>query len=419
MILKGMSIMLDLMIKNATLATPLGSNPKSGVCQGEIQIKSGVDIGILDGKITHIAERGGILSPANEVINARGRLVTPGLVDSHTHLVFGGFRQNELAMKLAGAQYLEILAAGGGILSTVKATREAGFDELYDKAAGFLDEMLDHGTTTVEAKSGYGLDFETELKQLEVVRKLNIHHEMDLVATFMGAHAVPPEFAGNSDGYVDLLIKEIIPKMADEGLAKYCDIFCEDSVFNVEQSRKILLAAKEHGFELKIHADEIVDLGGAKLAAELCAVSAEHLIAASDEGLQALAKSGTTAILLPATSFYLGKPYARARKMIDLGIPVAIASDFNPGSSPSFNMQLTLTLAYIGYRMTPAEALTAATLNGACAIGLGDTKGTIEVGKDADIVVWDCPDLDFLFYRFGNNQVYTVIKNGGVSYEID
>ncbi|MCL2574953.1 MAG: imidazolonepropionase [Defluviitaleaceae bacterium] len=411
--------MFDIMIKNANLATPQGNMPKSGKAQGEILIQNNVDIGILDGKIAKIAPRGELGTPAQEVINARGRLVTPGLVDSHTHLVFGGFRQNELQMKLAGAQYLEILAAGGGILSTVKATRAASFDELCDKAEGFLNDMIDHGTTTTEVKSGYGLDFETELKQLEVVRKLNIHHDMDLVATFMGAHAVPTKFAGNADGYVNLLINEIIPKMADEGLAEFCDIFCEDSVFNVEQSRRILQAAKKHGFKLKIHADEIVDLGGAKLAAELGATSAEHLIAASDEGLQALAQSDTIAILLPATSFYLGKPYARARDMVNLGIPVAIASDFNPGSSPSFNMQLALTLAYIGYRLHPCEALTAATLNGACAIGLGETKGTIEVGKDADIVVWDCPDLDYLFYRFGNNQVYTVIKNGGVTYEID
>ncbi|MCL2349992.1 MAG: imidazolonepropionase [Defluviitaleaceae bacterium] len=411
-----MAKILDLLIKNAHLATPKGSAAKRGKDQGEICITESINIGVIDGKISYI---GAEKLAAHETINAGGRLVTPGLVDCHTHLVFGGFRQHELPLKLAGAEYLEILAAGGGILSTVKATRAASFDELCEKAAGFLDEMMDHGTTTAEAKSGYGLDFETELKQLEVLAKLRIHHSVDIVSTFMGAHAVPPEFKDNAQGYVDLLIKDIMPKMAEAGLAQFCDIFCEQSVFNVEQSRAILTAAKEHGFKIKIHADEIVDLGGAKLAAELGAISAEHLIAASDEGIAALAKTDTIAALLPATSFYLNKPYAKARQMIDLGVPVAIASDFNPGSSPSFNMQLPMTLAYLKYRMTPAEILTASTLNGAAAIGLADTKGSIEIGKDADIVIWDCPDMNYLFYRFGNNQAHTVIKNGGIHYETD
>ncbi|MCL2620980.1 MAG: amidohydrolase family protein, partial [Defluviitaleaceae bacterium] len=231
-------------------------------------------------------------------------------------------------------------------------------------------------------------------------------------STFMGAHAVPPEFKGNTEGFVDLLINDIIPRIAKTCLSPYCDIFCEQGVFDVEQSRRIMEAARNHGFQLKIHADEIVDLGGAKLAAELGAVSAEHLIAASDKGLEALAESGTIAVLLPATSFNLNKPFARARNMVDFDIPVAIASDFNPGSSPNFNMQLAMTLGYLKYRLYPSEILTAVTLNAACAIGLGDTKGTIEVGKDADLVIWNCPDLDFLFYRFGNNQAGKIIKNG-------
>ncbi|MCL2168681.1 MAG: imidazolonepropionase, partial [Defluviitaleaceae bacterium] len=366
---------------------------------------------VKDGKIAYV----GLDAPAAaRTLSAGGRLVTPGLVDAHTHLVFGGFRQHELALKLKGASYMEILAAGGGILSTVSATRAASAEELDDKASAFLVDMLEHGTTTVEAKSGYGLDFETELKQLQIIADINSDHPMDIISTFMGAHAVPPEFKENPDGYVDLLVNEIIPKIAKTKLAEFCDIFCEKGVFDVEQSRRILTAARNHGFKLKIHADEIVDFGGASLAAELSAVSAEHLIAASDTGLDALAGAGTIAVLLPATSFYLGKPYARARDMVNLGIPVAIATDFNPGSSPNFNMQLPMTLAYVNYRLDPKEILTAVTLNGAAAVGRADTKGTIETGKDADIVIWDCPDLDYLFYRFGNNQVHTVIKKGEI-----
>jgi len=403
--------MFDSMIKNAHLATPLGTAAKGGGSQGNVAITIGANIAIKDGKIAYV----GMETPeAAQVLDTKGRLVTPGLVDAHTHLVFGGFRQHELALKLKGASYMEILAAGGGILSTVKATKAASHEELYVKASGFLDEMLKHGTTTVEAKSGYGLDFETELKQLKVVQELDEKHKIDLVSTFMGAHAVPPEHKDNPDAYVDFLVNDIIPKIAKTGLAKYCDIFCEKGVFDTEQSRRILTAAKEYGFKLKIHADEIVDFGGAELAAELGADSAEHLIAASDEGIAALAAANTIAVLLPATSFYLGKPYARAKDMMAAGIPVAIASDFNPGSSPSFNMQLPMSLAYVNYRMYPKEILTAVTLNAACAIGLGETKGTVELGKDADIVIWDCPDLDYLFYRFGNNQAYKVIKNGEI-----
>lgn len=403
-------MMYDLVIKNALLATATGKTPKKGTEQGDITISSSVSIGIKDGKIACICDDKHC--EGKQVVDAGGKLVTAGLVDSHTHLVFGGFRQNELEMKLRGAEYLEILAAGGGILSTVKATRAASAQELHEKATDFLDQMMLHGTTTVEAKSGYGLDFENELKQLEVVAELQKTHKMDIVSTFMGAHAVPPEFKGNTEGFVDLLINDMIPKIAETGLSAYCDIFCEQGVFDVEQSRRIMEAAKNHGFKLKIHADEIVDLGGANLAAQLGAVSAEHLIAASDNGLEALSESGTIAVLLPTTSFYLDKSFARARNMVDFGIPVAIASDFNPGSSPNFNIQLAMTLGYLKYRLYPAEILTAVTLNAACAIGLGDTKGTIEVGKDADLVIWNCPDLDFLFYRFGNNQANKIIKNG-------
>jgi len=403
--------MLDLLIKNAHLATPQGNGPKIGAAQSEIFIETGINIGVVGGKIAYIGHN---TPEASKMLDAHGHLVTPGLVDCHTHLVFGGFRQHELAAKLAGADYLEILAAGGGILSTVKATRTADFDELYTKAAGFLDDMLRHGTTTVEAKSGYGLETTTELKQLQVAAKLNQDHAADVVSTFMGAHAIPPEYKQNPDEYVDLIISEMIPAVAEQNLAEYCDIFCEKGVFDAAQSKKILEAAKAAGFGIKIHANEINNLGGALIASELGAISAEHLIASNPQDLDALAKSGTIAVCLPTTSFYLGKDFAPAKTMMDAGIAVAIASDFNPGSSPNFNLQLSMTLACLKYGMVPAQVLTAVTLNAAAAIGRATTKGSIEVGKDADIVIWNCPDLDFLFYRFGNNQAKNVIKNGEV-----
>ena len=401
--------MFDLLIKNANLATPLGNEPKKGDSLGEIQVANDMNIGINKGKIAYIGQG---LPVASEVLDAKGHLVTPGLVDCHTHLVFGGSRQNELGLKLAGADYLEILAAGGGILSTVTATRAASFDQLYDRAASFLDDMLRHGTTTVEAKSGYGLSVEGELKQLKVAAKLQAEHPMDIVSTFMGAHAVPTEYKGNADGYVDLVANEMIPAVAEANLAEYCDIFCETGVFDLVQSRRVLKAAKNAGLGIKIHANEINNLGAALLAAELKATSAEHLIASNKHDMEALAAAGTIAVLLPTTSFYLGKNFADGKKMIEKGVAIAVGSDFNPGSSPNFNLQLSMTIACLKYGLHPAQVLTATTLNATCAIGRGQNKGTIEMGKDADLVVWNCPDLDYLFYRFGNNQAQHVIKNG-------
>jgi len=402
--------MMDLLIKNiGILVTPEGFSPKKGKAQANIRTIKNAAIGIKGSKIEYIGEEAAAPLAAQEY-DAGGRLATPGLVDAHTHLVFGGFRQHELAAKIAGASYLDILKAGGGILSTVEATRNTDFDALCKKASGFLDEMLRHGTTTVEAKSGYGLDFTTELRQLQVAAHLAKNHPMDIVPTFMGAHTVPKE--STREEYVRKLIDEIIPAIAKENLAPFCDIFCEDGVFDIETTRQILQAAKQHGFEIKLHGDEVTPMGGARLAAELGCVSAEHLIEASDEGLQAMADAGTIAVLLPGTSFYLNKGYARARDMLNMGMAVAIATDFNPGSNPCYNMQFVLNLACLKARLSPAEVLTAATLNAAAAIGLAATKGSIEVGKDADIVIWDCPDLDFLFYRYGNNQAYQVIKSG-------
>ena len=407
---------MRLLIKNiGCLQTPTGSYSHKGSKQGQNIKLIDAAIAVEDGIIKEITQGGKL--PAGEfdqVIDAEGKLVTPGLVDGHTHLVFGGYRQNEIPMKLAGAGYLDILRAGGGILDTVRKTREATYEELYDKSAAFLDEMISMGITTCEAKSGYGLDMENEIKMLEVIKALGENHPADVVPTFMGAHAIPPEYEGRGDEYIDMMCDEVIPEVRKRGLAEFCDVFCEDSVFDAVQSKKYLEAARAQGFELKIHADEIEDIGGSKLAGELEAVSAEHLIAAGEEGMDAMAEGGTSAMLLPATSFYLGKTFAPARTMIEKGIPVCIASDFNPGSCPSLNLQLAINLGYLRYKMTPEEILTAVTINPACAINRGDLVGTLEEGKQADMVIWDAPDMEMLCYRFGSNLAQTVIKKGEV-----
>lgn len=405
---------MRLLIKNiGCLQTPAGSYSHKGSKQGKNLKLYNAAIAVEDGIIKAVTEDGKLPEGSfDEEIDAEGKLATPGFVDGHTHLVFGGYRQNEIPMKLAGAGYLDILRAGGGILDTVRKTREASFEELYDKSAGFLDEMLHMGITTCEAKSGYGLDMENELKMLEVIKALGENHPMDVVPTFMGAHAIPPEYEGRGDEYIDMLCNEVIPEVRKRGLAEFCDVFCEDTVFDAAQSRKYMKKAREYGFELKIHADEIEDIGGSALAGEMEAVSAEHLIAAGEAGMDSMAAGGTTAMLLPATSFYLGKTYAPARTMIDKGIPVAIASDFNPGSCPSLNLQLAVNLGYLRYKMTPEEILTAVTINPACAINRGDTVGTVEEGKQADIVIWNAPDFEMLCYRFGSNLADKIIKKG-------
>ena len=394
------------------LATPLGSSPRSGALQGEICLLENAYLVLEDGVIRQVGTGKAPEISGAEVINAQGKLVTPGLVDAHTHLIFGGWRAHELMMKLQGVPYLDILAAGGGILSTVRATRAATREELVQKGGEALAEMLCFGTTTCECKSGYGLDLDTELKQLRAVRELEKAQPVELVSTYLGAHALPAEFAGDRAGYIRFMTDTVIPKVAAEGLAEYCDVFCESGVFNRDESETVLRAALAHGLKAKIHADEIHALGGSQLAGELRAVSAEHLIAAPDEGIEKLAEGGTVAVLLPATSFYLDKPFARARDMIRAGVPVAVATDFNPGSCPSLNLQLVMSLACYKYRMKPEEVLTAVTLNAAAAIGRADRIGSLEAGKQADILIWDAPSLDHIFYRFGSDQVDAVYKKG-------
>ncbi|MED4689708.1 imidazolonepropionase [Peribacillus frigoritolerans] len=347
-----------------------------------------------------------------EVFDATGHLVTPGLVDPHTHVVYGGSREREFEMRLEGATYMDIMNGGGGIHATTRMTREASEEELMEQTIRRLDSFLAHGVTTVEGKSGYGMNLETELKQLRVMKKLQEEHPIDLVPTFMGAHAVPKDYKGREDEFVDHLINDMLPIVAEEKLAEFNDVFCEKGVFTPEQSERILKAGKKYGLIPKIHADEIEPYGGAELAAKIGAISAEHLLKASEEGIQAMAKSGTIACLLPATALYLREDAAPGRRMVDEGVAVAISTDCNPGSSPTTSMPLVMNLACISMRLTPAEALTAATYNAACAINRQEKIGSLEVGKQADVVLWNVENYQELQYLFGVNHVKTVWKNG-------
>ena len=405
--------MSDLLVVNiGALATPEGRTARGGAAQGEVRFLHNAWVRIEGGVITGVGEGAPPEIPGAARLDAGGRLVTPGLVDAHTHLIFGGWRQHELALKLRGTPYLEILAQGGGILSTVAATRAATEEALAAKARQALDEMLALGTTTCEAKSGYGLDVETERKQLRAIRTLDECHPVDLVPTFLGAHALPREYKEDRQGYIDLLCEEMIPAVAGEGLAKFCDVFCETGVFTAAESRRILETGKRHGLLPKIHADEIDPIGGSQLAGELGAISAEHLIVCPPEGIASMAKGGTVACLLPATSLYLGAAFAPARDMVAAGVPVAMASDFNPGSCPCLNLQLVMNLGCLRYRLTPEEVLTAVTLNGAAAIHLADRVGSLEEGKRGDLVIWEAEDLSYLCYRMGSNLVRAVVKGG-------
>lgn len=410
--------MRTLIVNIGELATPFGRNAWGGADQRKrVERYRNAWILVEDGKVLTLGtgDPGGIKDqPDTEIRDAGGALVTPGLVDAHTHLVFGGYRQNELALKLKGASYLEILERGGGILSTVAATRRASLEELLEKARKDLLEMLRHGVTAVEIKSGYGLDRETELRQLRVVKRLREELPMDLAATYLGAHALPPEYKDRREDYIRLVCEEIIPEVAREGLAEFCDVFCETGVFTAEETGRILEAGKKYGLRPKIHADEIDAIGGSELTKEVGAVSAEHLIRCRESGIQAMKEAGTIACLLPATSFYLGAAYAPARQMIDAGVPVAMATDYNPGSCPSLNLQFVMNLGCLRYRLTPEEVLAAVTLNAAGAIGRADRLGSLEPGKQADLVIWDAPDLEYICYRMGSNLAKTVMKKGKI-----
>ncbi|MDQ0217656.1 imidazolonepropionase [Peribacillus cavernae] len=347
-----------------------------------------------------------------EMIDATGKLVIPGLVDPHTHLVFAGSREKEFEMRLQGATYMEIMNSGGGIHATTSMTREASYETLFKESKQRLDQFLLHGVTTVEAKSGYGLSLEHEIKQLEVAGKLNDHHPIDVVRTFMGAHAVPFEYKENPDRFVDYVIEDMIPEVASRKLAEFNDVFCERGVFTPEQSKSILEAGLKHGLLPKIHADEIEPYEGAELAASIGAISAEHLLKASNKGIKALADKGVIAVLLPGTAFFLMAESANGRDMIDAGVPVALSTDCNPGSSPTVSMPLVMNLGCLKMGMTPAEVLTAATINAAHALNRGKEIGSIEKGKKADITIFDVPNYMVLQYKYGVNHVHSVIKNG-------
>lgn len=405
---------MSILIKNIKeLATAKGSKPLKGNQLENVEITNNICIAIENEIITFIGSE--IDAPkCKKIIDASQNLVTPGLIDSHTHLVFGGWRQKELELKLKGHSYLDILKDGGGILSTVNSTREEKEKDLFEKGILIINEMLEHGTTTIESKSGYGLNLETELKQLEVARKLNKETKMDIVLTFLGAHAFPKEYKEDHKGFIKIICEEMIPKISKFKDVRYCDIFCETAVFNPKQTEEILNTAKKYGFKIKMHGDEIDYIGGGELAGKLNCISAEHLIQSSDKGIEKMSEAGTIGVLLPATSFYLNKPFARAKKMVEKNMAIAIATDFNPGSTPNLNLQFPMTLGCLRYGLTPKEVLSAVTLNPACVIEKADSIGTIEVGKKADIVIWNAPDLNYLFYRYGNNQVKTVIKNGEV-----
>ncbi|WP_277121116.1 imidazolonepropionase [Bacteroides ndongoniae] len=408
----------NLIIFDARVVTPMGFVARKGAEMGELLVMDHATIEVTDGVITYVGPNRGENRDGYYQhywhYNARGRCVLPGFVDSHTHFVFGGERADEFSWRLKGESYMSIMERGGGIVSTVKATRASNFIRLRAKAEGFLKQMNAMGVTTVEGKSGYGLDKETELMQLRIMRSLNgdEHRRVDIVPTFLGAHAVPQEYAGRTDDYIDFLIREVMPCVAEAGLAEFCDVFCEQGVFSIEQSRRLLLAARGMGFNLKLHADEIVPLGGAGLAAELSATSADHLLHASDADIRAMAEKGVVATLLPLTAFALKEPYARGRAMIDAGCAVALATDLNPGSCFSGSIPLTFALACIYMQMSIEEAITALTLNGAAALNRAGSIGSIEVGKKGDLVVLNTDNYHFLPYYIGMNCVIATIKEG-------
>jgi imidazolonepropionase len=416
---KGCGMMSKKIILNSSeVLTCSGFGPKFGEDMKDIgRIEKGAVI-IEDGIIKKVGIQEDILKDINieeyEIIDAKGNTVMPGFVDSHTHFVFGGYRAEEFSWRLRGDNYMDIMKRGGGIVSSVKSTREATLEELVENGGKRLDSMVKFGVTTVEGKSGYGLDLDTEIRQLEAMKILKERKDIDIATTFLGPHAVEKQYKGKEDEFIDTQINEVLPVVVEKGLADFADIFCEDNVFSVEQSRRFLKAAIAAGLKVKIHADEIVQLGGAELAAELGAVSADHLLQASDKGIEAMAEKGVISTLLPGTAFCLKEEYARGRYMIDKGCAVAIATDLNPGSCFTNSIPLIISLSALYMDMRIEEIITALTINGASAISRADSVGSIDEGKKADIIILDFPSYHFLPYHAGVNIVKTVIKSGEI-----
>ena len=412
----------NMVIKDASqLVTCSGFAAKPGKEMSNLHIINNGAVVIKEGIITAVGTSEDVLSDFDEsefeIIDAKGKAVLPGFVDSHTHLVFGGYRAEEFSWRLRGDSYMDIMQRGGGIFRTVKSTRQATIEQLIETGIRRLDSMLSFGVTTVEGKSGYGLDFSTEIKQLEVMQNLDELHHVDIVKTFLGAHAVPEEYRSRDNQYIDYLIDKVMPEITKRNLAEFCDVFCEENVFSIEQSRKLLSKAKEMGLKIKIHADEMVHSGGAELAATIGATSADHLLQASDKGIGDMAEAGVVATLLPGTAFSLKEPYARGRYMIDHQCAVALATDFNPGSCFSESIPLIIALATIYMDMTTEEAISALTINGAAALDRADTIGSIDVGKNGDVIVLEFPSYKYIPYHIAVSTVEKVIKRGNLVFD--
>ncbi|NUM33917.1 MAG: imidazolonepropionase [Candidatus Brocadiae bacterium] len=413
----------DLVVYNiGELVTMDGADqPRTGKEMANIGVLENAAILVDNGKIVAVSQDQNTISQwqAKEKIDAMQSLVTPGFVDPHTHPVFAASREKEFCMRIRGVKYEEIAKKGGGIRNSARKLRETPKNTLRDLTRKRLNRFLALGTTTIEAKSGYGLSYDSEIASLEVLAEIGQDHALDIVPTFMGAHEIPDEYRSNREEYIRIVIDKMIPEVARRKLAKYCDVFCETHVFTLEETKRILQAAHEHGLLSKLHADELSYTGGAELAASLKATSAEHLVAISDKGIEEMAKEKVIAVLLPATTFFLGSSrYAPARKMIDAGVAIALSTDFNPGSSMTQSMPIVLTIAGLYLRMTPEEALTASTINAACAIGKEKEVGSIVPGKQADFLIWQASHYEYLPYHFGDNLLHSVFKKGKIVYQI-
>jgi imidazolonepropionase len=417
----------NLIVKNAAeLVTCGGFSAKKGDQMSDLKIIPDGAVVIKEGMITAVGTTQNVFAEIEktatdlsgfDIIDAANRAVLPGFVDSHTHFVFGGYRADEFSWRLRGDSYMEIMGRGGGILNTVQATRKAAMEELVQLGIRRLDSMLSFGVTTVEGKSGYGLDCDTEIKQLEVMAHLDKIHYVDIVPTFLGAHAVPEAYKGKEDMFIEFIISDVLPQVVERELAEFCDIFCEQNVFSIAQSRHLLTSAKKLGLGVKLHADEIVPTGGAELAAELEAISADHLLQASAEGIHQMAAAGVVATLLPATAFSLKEPYAGGRSMIDSNCAVALATDFNPGSCFTESIPLIFALATLYMDITTEEAVTALTINAAAAIDRAKTVGSLDVGKYGDLVVLEYPSYKFIPYHIGISTVGQVVKKGNLVFD--